>query len=196
MAWTVGDKVLNNVALDPIAFESKSLSSMELQYSNIELRGPWHITRSGDFPPLLHCQGSKCNNRSQTIAGNGQQRHHSSVTVATEHNAVLSPIQHTHIVQVWTHLYIVDCISHHSHTEDKDQEIYGLSISMAIDVWVCTSIEDITNAMSIDAELQISQTYISKKLTTEHRSAGTYFRWYLPMTHDLAIINGVAMKGN
>ena len=30
------DKVLGNTALHPIAFESKSLSSMEQQYSNIE----------------------------------------------------------------------------------------------------------------------------------------------------------------
>ena len=62
-------------------------------------------------------------------------------------------------------LYIADLLSLQNHTENKDQEISGMSIgihtvSMAVDVPVCTSIEDIRNAMSIDAELNLLQRYI------------------------------------
>ena len=44
--------------------------------------------------------------------------------------------------------YIVDMLSCHSHTENNDQEIADMNISihilsLAIDVWVCMSIEDI-----------------------------------------------------
>ena len=55
------------------------------------------------------------------------------------------------------------------------------TLSMVIDVPVCKSIKNIRNAMSIDAELQLLQTYIVR---------GEYW----PIRHDMAIIDGVAMK--
>ena len=59
-------------------------------------------------------------------------------------------------------LDIADWLSHHSHTEGKDQEMAGMNInihtlSLAKDVLIYTSVEDIRNAMSIDAELQMLQ---------------------------------------
>ena len=56
----------------------------------------------------------------------------------------------------------------------KIQEIAGISISihtlnMAMDIPVCISIEDIINAMSRDAELQIIIGVYNKRLTTEQR---------------------------
>ena len=62
-------------------------------------------------------------------------------------------------------LYIADWQSHYNQKEGKDQEIVSMNINihklcMAIDVPVCISIEEIRNAMSTDAELQMLQTYI------------------------------------
>ena len=62
-------------------------------------------------------------------------------------------------------LYIADWLSHHNHTEGKDQEKAGTKInictlSTAIDVPVCISVEDIRNAVSRDAELLMLQTHI------------------------------------
>ena len=67
-------------------------------------------------------------------------------------------------------LYIANWLSSHIHTENKDQEIAGMSLSIqtlskVIDILACISIEDITNTMSIDAELQMH----SKRLTAEKR---------------------------
>ena len=64
-------------------------------------------------------------------------------------------------------LYIADLLSCHNHTESKNQEIAGMNInmhtlSMAIDVPVCTSVDDIRNATSTDTELQMLQTYIMR----------------------------------
>ena len=64
-------------------------------------------------------------------------------------------------------LYIACWLSNHNLSENKDQEIAGLNInihtlSMEIDVPVCTSVEDIRNVMSTHSELQMLQTYIIK----------------------------------
>ena len=58
----------------------------------------------------------------------------------------------------------MDWLSHQYHTENRDQEIAGMSISMhtisrAINILVCISIEDIRTAMSEDKELQMLQSY-------------------------------------
>ena len=63
------------------------------------------------------------------------------------------------------HLYIVDWLSHHNNTENKDHEIAGMSISIhmlstVVDVPVCMPIKAIRNATHIDAELQMLQAYI------------------------------------
>ena len=62
-------------------------------------------------------------------------------------------------------LYIVIWLSHDNHTENRDQEIASMSIrihtfSTAIDILVCTSIEDIRTLVSEDAELQMLQAHI------------------------------------
>ena len=55
-------------------------------------------------------------------------------------------------------LYIADCLSLHNHTEHEPQEISGMNINIktlgiGTDLLVCTSAEDIRNAVSIDTEL-------------------------------------------
>ena len=89
-----------------------------------------------------------------------------SVIMATVTTAAHSTIQHAHILyKTGPGLYMTDLLSHHNHTENKDQKVAGMSISIhtfstAIDVPLYTSIKDIINAMSIDAELQMLQPYI------------------------------------
>ena len=51
-------------------------------------------------------------------------------------------------------VYIGDWLSKHSHTEGKNQKVAGMNInvhtlSTELDITVCTSIEDIRNAMSM-----------------------------------------------
>ena len=55
-------------------------------------------------------------------------------------------------------LYIADWLSYHNPTENRDQEIAGVSISIlristAVDIPVCISIEDIRAATGEDTEL-------------------------------------------
>ena len=84
----------------------------------------------------------------------------------TMHHAVHLPVQHVHTIQTssWT-LYSGYAVPSQPH-RNMDQKIAGMSIvihtiSTTVDVPVCTSIEDITAAMSKDAELQM---YIYTKL--------------------------------
>ena len=65
------------------------------------------------------------------------------------------------------YLCIADWLSHHNDTENKDQELVGMSISihtfsMAINIPACTLMGDIRNATSIDTELKMLQPYIIK----------------------------------
>ena len=94
------EKVPDNTALFPTKFTSKTLSITEWWYSNIVWEDLGITTWSGEIWPSLLCQGSKHNNRSQTIGGNAQQGCHNPVTAAaaTMHNAVHSPIQCAHII--------------------------------------------------------------------------------------------------
>ena len=55
------------------AFTSKSLSSTEWQYSNIEKRCPWHIACQEKSQHYCFCWGSKGKNRPKTIGSNVQQ---------------------------------------------------------------------------------------------------------------------------
>ena len=76
-------------------------------------------------------------------------------------------------------LYLEDQLYHHNHIDAKDQEIASMNINihticLAIDVPVCTSVEDTRNAMSTDIELQMLQTYIVRGFAAEQRWLGNY----------------------
>ena len=54
----------------------------------------------------------------------------------------------------------MDWLSHHNHSENKDQEISGMNISIhtintKVDMQICISIEDIKAATEMDAEIQL-----------------------------------------
>ena len=62
-----------------------------------------------------------------------------------------TPIQSAHHIQASTTLIPVDWLSHNNHTEDKDQEIAGMSINVSaignsVNLQVCTSIKGIQTA--------------------------------------------------
>ena len=97
-------------------------------------------------------------------------------------------------------LYILDWLSHHNHTKNRDQEIAGMSFSIhtlskAIDVPVCTLIEDIRTATIEDAELPMLQTHIIRRWPQNKDDLEPSLGGYQPIRHDLTTIDGVAMKG-
>ena len=78
------------------------------------------------------------------------------------YNIMPSPVECMHIIQAWSRPLHSGLLSHHNHTENRDQEIMGMNISIytlstATDVPVCTSIEDIRTTTGEDAELQTLQ---------------------------------------
>ena len=83
------------------------------------------------------------------------------------HHAVQQPVQQSILYKPGPDLYIVDWLSWHNNTENRDQEMAGMSITMHTigivgDIRVCTLIEDIRAAVSEDAELQMLQEHITK----------------------------------
>ena len=97
-------------------------------------------------------------------------------------------------------LYIADWLSQHNHTENRDQDIAGVNInihtvSTVVDVPVCMLIEDLRAAMRKDAELQMPQVHKIKAWPQNKDETEPSLRRYSPIRHDLAMINGVAMKG-
>ena len=121
------------------------------------MRSPWHTTWSGEVFALLLYKGHHCDYRPQIFGGHGHQRYCYSITEGTAHNVAYTPIQCAYIMQACDRS-TADWLSHHNCTEGKDQEMGGMNInmhtfSMAINVPVCTSVEDIRNAMSTDIEL-------------------------------------------
>ena len=69
------------------------------------------------------------------------------------------------------------------------------TLSTAVDVLICTSIEDIRTAVSTDAELQMLQTHIIRGWPQNKDDLEPSLGEYQPIRHDLTIIDGVAMKG-
>ena len=81
-----------------------------------------------------------------------------------------------------------------------DEEIAGMSIyihviSTAADILVYMSIEDITAAIIEDAELQMVQTNIIRGWPPNKEELEPMLAGYWPIRNDLAMTDGVAMKG-
>ena len=96
-------------------------------------------------------------------------------------------------------LYVTDLLFHHNYMKKRGKEIAGMSISIhtlstAVDVPVCTLIEDIRAAMKEDAELQILQAHIIKGWPQNKDETESNVGGFWPIRHDLAMVNGVAMK--
>ena len=119
----------------------------------------------GEIPPLMLCQGSNCNYRSQSISGKINK---DGTTLSQQLQYIMLHIHQNNICILYKpgpDLYIASLLFCHNQTENKDKKVAGMSISihtfsMAMDVPVCTSIEDFRNVISIDTELQILHEYI------------------------------------
>ena len=165
-----------------------------------KVRGPGHTTWSGKVPLLLLCK---------------------EVNITTDHKPLVAMVSkyittlpqwlqctvlyiHQYSVHILYNpepdLYIADWLSCHNNTENKDQEITGMNINihtlnMAIGILVCTSVEHIRNAMSINVELQMLQTSMTRAWSQNKDDVESTPHTHWPIRHDLAIIDGVAMKG-
>ena len=156
------------MALCPVAFARRSLSSVEWQQSNIyrEALGILHWLEK-----FHHCCFAK------------------EVHVITDDKPLLAMIskdvmmlsQWLECIMLCIHqysvgilyksspkAYIVDWISCHNHVESQDQEIPGMNISLymispSVDIPVCTSVDEIKAATEEDAELQMLQNYIIRQ---------------------------------
>ena len=96
-------------------------------------------------------------------------------------------------------IYRVDWPSHHNCTENRDQEISCINISKhavstAVDISVCTSIEDIGAATSEDAGLKMLKAHITRGWPWNKDELEPNLGGYWPLRHDLAMIIGVTMK--
>ena len=97
-------------------------------------------------------------------------------------------------------LYITDWLSHHNHTENKDQKNSDMNISlhmvnMTVDIPICTSIEDIKAVTDKDVELQMLKAHIIKgwSHTKEGLQPGVEKYWLI--THEHKMTDCIVMKG-
>ena len=83
---------------------------------------------------------------------------------------IMLPIHQHRVHSIYKHgpdLYIVYWLSLNNHTENRNQEIIGINLSVhvistSVNIPVCTSIEDIQTATHKDADLQKLKSYIIK----------------------------------
>ena len=69
------------------------------------------------------------------------------------------------------------------------------TINTAVYIPVCMSIEDIRAEMSEDAELQMLQAHIIKEWPQNKGEIESSLGGYWPIRHNLAMIDGVTLKG-
>ena len=141
------DEGPHNVTLHPFAFASKSLSTKEWQYSNIDKEALGILHRLDKF----HYSFAK------------------EMYVFTDHNPLVAMINkdvltlsqqllcimlniHQYSMHILykpgSKLYIIDWLSHHNHIENKDYEMSGMNTNIhnfnaIVDIPICTSIENV-----------------------------------------------------
>ena len=192
--------VPQNIALHPNAFTSKSLTGVEQRYSNIEqeVLGILHGLEKFHH----YCFGQE-------------------VLIITDHKpfvamfkkdvATLSqPIQcimlkiHQYRVQILykpgPKIFIEDWLLWHNHVEGKDKPIKDMdiwvdAIQSLVDMPDCISMEEIQQASLQDAHLQQLNTFIIAGWPHTKDELQTIIRPYWPYRDELAVIDGVLLKG-
>ena len=150
------NEVPDNVALHPIAFPSKSLSSTGQQHQK---RSTCYTERALEVPPLLLCKQSTCHHWPQATGSHDQERCGNIVRTVTVHYVAHTPVQCAHPIQIrlWiAHRRLTVMAQCHG----EDQEIPGMNVSIhaistSVYVPVCTSTEDVKAARDKDPELQM-----------------------------------------
>ena len=96
------------------------------------------------------------------------------------------------------YLYTMDWLCHNNHTENQDQKIEGMrasmnTISMSINIQMCTSIEDIWAAICEDIHLQELKPYIIQSWPSEKEEAVHDISKYWAIKNKLAMLDGIMM---
>ena len=122
------------------------------------------------------------------------------ITVVTVHYAADTPIQHVHPIQPGPELYVTDWLSWHNHTENQDQKIPGMNmsinnISTLVAISTCMSSENIWAVMGEALELQMLQRYKISGWPSTKNAIEPKVENYWHIRHELAMIYDIAMKG-
>ena len=115
------DKTPDNNIHKPIALGSKSLSSAEKKYRNIE-RSIRYITQPGRIPSLLLCKRSEFNYRPQATGDNNQERRGNIITNTTAY----TPIRSQDNEEAWPRSLHCRLAIQTKNKEDKNEEIAGI----------------------------------------------------------------------
>ena len=97
-------------------------------------------------------------------------------------------------------LFIGDWLSRHNHTENKDKEIHGMDIQVntmqtTLNIPECMSILQTQLATVQDEHLQWLKGYIIVGWPEIKDQVQCNIRTYWPFRDDMAVINGIIMKG-
>ena len=147
------DEAPDNSILRHIAFTSKGLTRAEKRYRNIERERLGTLYGLEKIPPLLLCERSEYNYRSQTIGCNIWRRCSNIVTETTKNPAKSTLIQDENHIKTWTRsfhsrLAIGKKITVKDEDEHKDGEIPGMQLSviaiqMATNILECMTIHEL-----------------------------------------------------
>ena len=201
------DEIPDYAILHPISFDWRSVCSMEWCYSNIKCEALkilyvwcWYFYWLEKFQHY-------CFVRNVCIITDQKPL----VAILSKDMATLS--QWWQYIMLWIHqnrvhiiyksgldLYIMDWLSCNSHTENEDQEIAGMGINMntintSVNLPVCTSIEDLQVVIHEDAHLQELRAYIVQGWSHKKEEVYHSMRQYWPKRNDLAMTDGIVMKG-
>ena len=159
------DKEPDNSILRPIAFMSKSLSSIERRYSNIKREALGTLFRLMKFPLLLLCQRGEYNHRSQTTSSNLKKWLNNIITENTMNSTQNTPNTVKIIKKPRPYLFIVNYLSRQNHKENKDAEIPGMQLIINIiettaNISDYITIHELQQAMLQDEHLQCPKEHI------------------------------------
>ena len=113
---------------------------------------------------------------------------------------------HIHQHRVWImykpspDVYRVDWLAWNNCKENRDQEITCMkidvhTISMSVEIAICISIEDIQTVTLHDTDLQRLKVYIIHGWLHKKDNIKQSMQNYWPIWHELAMIDGIVMKG-
>ena len=111
-----------------------------------------------------------------------------------------SSAQAPNFIQTRAQIFFADWLSHHNHNENKDKAIKGMDIKvdavqMMTDVPECMSIHQIQQATVQDEHLQLLKSLIITAWPGTKDQLHQDIRPYWSFKDDLAVIDGVIMKG-
>ena len=97
-------------------------------------------------------------------------------------------------------IFITDWLSQLNHMENKDEAIHGMdvrldAIQMSTNVLECMSIQHIQQATAEDEHLQWQKGYIITDWTESKDQVHQDIRAYWSFKDDMAVIDGIIMKG-